>query len=408
MPFGLPGETVRVQIEEARARFARGQIVEILQPSPDRITPRCKHFGVCGGCHFQHLPYEAQLRAKREILADQLTRLGGFAHPPVPETLPSPSPWAYRNHVQFSLTPQGRLGYKRAGSDETFAIDECHILDPRIGEVWPRLELEPDAARDIERLSLRAGASDELMMLLESETGEAPDITSELPLSIVALRPDGPASVLAGADAFVEEVNGRSFRVSAGSFFQVNTPLAGDMVRRVMDHLDLQGHETVLDLYCGVGLFSAFIAEKAARVIGIEASPSAAADFEVNLDEFDNVELYEAPVEDALPALDLRPDAVVLDPPRAGLDPNALAALIQLAPPKIVYVSCHPSTLARDGKALAGAGYTLVEALPVDMFPQTYHLESISRWEAGGMGQTSDVKVQPASRGGPKDRAPEA
>jgi 23S rRNA (uracil1939-C5)-methyltransferase len=177
-------------------------------------------------------------------------------------------------------------------------------------------------------------------------------------------------------------VSGIDFEVSPGSFFQINTQLVPTLVEQVMALAEVKPGETVLDIYSGVGLFSAFLASQAARVVAVEASPSSAADFEINLDAFDNVELYEATAEEVLPCLEVEAHAVVIDPPRAGVEREAMAGLLRLAPRRIVYVSCDPSTLARDGRELHAAGYSLAALVPIDLFPQTFHIESISLWRA--------------------------
>ena len=163
VPFGLPGERVRVRLTEEKRNFARGEIVEVLDASPQRINPRCKHFGVCGGCHYQHLPYQEQLDAKTEILRDQLRRIGKIENPPVQAMVPSPKAWNYRNHVQFHLTEEGKLGYVRAQVPAVFAIEECHLPEAFLNGIWPQLEFEP--ATDIERVSLRAGRDDDSMLV---------------------------------------------------------------------------------------------------------------------------------------------------------------------------------------------------------------------------------------------------
>jgi len=183
---------------------------------------------------------------------------------------------------------------------------------------------------------------------------------------------------MAGETFLPMEVNGRVFRVSAPSFFQVNTAMAEKMVSYLLETLPLSSETTLLDVYCGVGLFSAFFAPRVGRLIGIESSAAACEDFAANLDEFDSVELYEAPAEIALPALEANPDVAVVDPPRAGLDRRALDALIRLAPSILAYVSCDPSTLARDAARLSKGGYRLESLAFFDLFPQTYHIETIS------------------------------
>jgi 23S rRNA (uracil1939-C5)-methyltransferase len=349
-----------------------------LTPSPRRIMPRCIHFGVCGGCHYQHLPYEEQLKAKTEILRDQLTRIGKIDNPPVPEMVPSPSPWNYRNHVQFHLTDHGKLGYVMAQSPTVFAIQECHLPEGSINAMWPQLEFEPEM--NIERVSLRSGVDDELMLVLESDSPESPELEIEAGISVAHVF-DENAVVLAGNDHLIIRVLDREFKVSAASFFQVNTPMAEKMVEHLITNLPITESTVLLDVYCGVGLFSAFLASKCERVIGIESSPSACEDFAFNLDEFENVELYEGLVEDVIPHLEAKPDIVLVDPPRAGLDKNVVDGLVKLNPKVIAYVSCDPSTLARDAARLINGGYQLKQVTPFDLFPQTFHIESISFFE---------------------------
>ena len=379
VPFALPGELVRVRLVEQKRGHARAELLEVLEPSPDRITPRCSHYTVCGGCHYQHLSYPAQLAAKTAILAEQLRRLGGLVEIPIQPAVPSPQPWNYRNHIQFHLTAEGRLGFQRAGSERVVPIQECHLPEPLINQVWPQIELEP--LPGVERLSLRAGADDELLLVFESSDPEPFEFSvEELPVSAVHLGPGGTL-VLAGSDSLVIEVLGRPFQVSAGSFFQVNTPQAEAMLRHVLELVGAGPFQTLLDVYCGVGLFSAFLAPRASRLVGIELSPSACADFAANLDEFEHVELYEADAETVLGSVDFHPDLILVDPPRAGLGQAALDGLLAQQAPRLVYISCDPATLARDSKRLVAGGYNLVSVTPFDLFPQTYHIESISLWE---------------------------
>ncbi|HRQ21831.1 MAG TPA: 23S rRNA (uracil(1939)-C(5))-methyltransferase RlmD [Anaerolineales bacterium] len=393
VPFGVPGETVRIQLTQEKQNFARGEILEILKPSPDRIQAKCKHFTQCGGCHYQHLPYEKQLTAKADILRDQLQRIGRIENPPVQPMVASPEPWNYRNHVQFHLTEKGKVGFINAGSNAILAIEECHLPDPAINAFRDNLQFE--SRMNLERVSLRSGADDDLMLILESETEETPELEIEADISVVHIYEDHPI-VIAGSDALTIQILGKDFHVSAPSFFQVNTPMVEKMVQHLITNLQLpvtnlpisqsansptSQSTTLLDLYCGVGLFSKFFADKYAKVIGIESSPSACEDFTINLDEFDNVELYEGTAEEILPALApqlTQPIHMIVDPPRAGLDKHALDAILQINPQVIAYVSCDPSTLARDAARLIKGGYTLQQVTPFDLFPQTYHIESIS------------------------------
>jgi 23S rRNA (uracil1939-C5)-methyltransferase len=378
IPYALPGEKLRIQIIEAKDRYARARLLEVLEPSPERINPPCAHFGVCGGCHYQHIPYEKQLAIKTEILADQLSRIGGLREIPMQTPVASSSPWNYRNHVQFHLTAQGKLGYLISRSNSVLEIRECLLPEDTINLVWPRIDIGADIT--IKRLSLRLGDDQEVLMVLESLHSEPPQVSlEELSLSAVHLSPAG-ALVMAGSDHLIMEVRGRRFYVSAGSFFQVNTFVAEKMVEHLLENLSPDSNKILLELYCGVGLFSAFLAPQVGRLVGIESSTSACQDFTINLDEFENVELYEATVEETLPHLKLNPDILLVDPPRSGLDRHVIDAILATRPAILAYVSCDPATLSRDSRRLVQAGYQLQRITPFDLFPQTYHIESISIW----------------------------
>ena len=381
VPFGLPGERVSITLTAEKKNFARGEIIEILEVSKDRIQPKCIHFGECGGCHYQNLLYEKQLIAKTEILIDQLKRIGKIENPPVQAMVACPNPWNYRNNIQFSLYHDGRLGFQMANSNRVIPISECHLPEPSINSFWPQLKFDPGT--DIERVSLRAGNGDDLMLTLESGSPEPPELEIEAGISVTHLY-DENTVVIAGTDHIILRVLERDFKVSAASFFQVNTIMAEKMVNHLLTNLPVSMSATLLDVYCGVGLFSAFFAPKCGRVIGIESSGSACEDFVVNLDEFDNVELYEGLAEEVLPNLvEKIANAlyVIVDPPRAGLDKQVVDEILKLDPQLIAYVSCDPSTLARDAARLINGGYKLREVTPFDLFPQTYHIESISLFE---------------------------
>lgn len=381
VPFGLQGERVRVRLTEEKKNFARGNIIEILEPSKDRIAPKCKHFGVCGGCHYQNLPYEKQLTAKTEILIDQLKRIGKIENPPVQQMVACPNPWNYRNHLQFSLSRDGKLGFQMPNSNQVISITECHLPESNINHFWYQLEFEPGT--NIERVSLRAGTDDDLMLVLESDSPESPELEIEAGISISHIYEENTV-VIAGNDHIFIRVLDRNFKVSAASFFQVNTVMAEKMVNHLITRLPITPSSTLLDIYSGVGLFSAFFAPKCGRVIAIESSESSCEDFVVNLDEFDNVELYEGMAEEVLPGLVgqiANLSYAIVDPPRAGLDKHVVDEILKLSPQVIAYVSCDPSTLARDAARLINGGYRLKEVTPFDLFPQTYHIESISLFE---------------------------
>ena len=283
--------------------------------------------------------------------------------------------------MQFHLTTDGRLGYVGAGS--SFAqgiipITECHLPEGLINSLWPQLDFEPGT--NIERVSLRAGKEDDLMLALESDSPESPEIEIEAGISVVHIFEENTV-VIAGNDHIIISVLERDFRVSAASFFQVNTAMAGKMVNHLLANLPTTQSTTLLDVYCGAGLFSAFLALKCERVIGIESSPSACEDFSFNLDEFDHVDLYEGLAEEVIPHLEVKPDIVLVDPPRAGLEKRVVDGILKLNPRIIAYVSCDPSTLARDAARLIKGGYRLKDVTPFDLFPQTYHIESVSIFE---------------------------
>jgi 23S rRNA (uracil1939-C5)-methyltransferase len=368
VPYSIPGERVWIQITESHKRWARGEIIEILASSPKRIEPRCRHFADCGGCHYQHLPYELQLEAKADVLRSQLTRIGGFTDPPLDETVPSPSAWNTRNHVQFSLDSGGKLGFRAAKSDHVVPIAECHLPEVEINNVWPTLDISPNLG--LKRVALRHGDQGEILIGLHSSSDPDAEMALNIPASVVWINDEG-TSVMAGEAFFQITISGRVFRVSAASFFQVHTSLTPTLVNLVLDALEIQAGRTIFDLYAGVGLFSAFIAERGARVIAVEHSPWATTDFEFNLNEFDTVELYEASVDAAIPSLSDFPHAILVDPPRAGLGTAVVEGIVAHSPLRLVYVSCDPTTLARDGKALQKGGYKLKRVIPIDMFPQT-------------------------------------
>ena len=345
VPYVLPGERARIRLVEEKRGHARAELVELLQPSSQRVLPRCPHFGACGGCHYQHLSYPAQLQVKTEILKETLIRVGRLNDPPVQEAIGSPQEWYYRNHIQFHLAEDAKLGFLARDSQTIVPISECYLPEESLNSLWPLLDLDP--VPGLTQVGLRSGAGEDTLLVLKGSDPQAPEFSVDLPLSAVYVGPDGPV-VLAGDEAIVVEVLGRPFQVSAESFFQVNTLQAGAMVQHLLANLLLSPSVTVLDVYCGVGLFSAFIAGRVKRLVGVELSPTACADFATNLDEFVNVELYEGAAEEILPSLAIRPDTVIVDPPRAGLDRQALDAILGMEPANLAYVSCDPATLARD------------------------------------------------------------
>lgn len=380
IPYALPGEVVKAQLTEEKPHYAHAELLELILPSCARIQPRCQHFTVCGGCHYQHLSYQDQLMHKTTVLHDQLQRIGKMDDIPIQPAIASQVPWNYRNHMQFHITNQGKLGLLKHHTDKIIAIDECHLPTDAINIVWPLLDIEP--VPGLKRISLRADDNDDILLILESSEAETPEISIEgLPISIIHTSPAGQL-VLAGSDQISISILGRKFQVTAGSFFQVNSSIASQMIEHLLANLPFGISDTCIELYSGVGLFSAFLAPRVKRLIAIESSSQACQDFMINLDEYENVDLYEATAEQVLPNLELTADLVMVDPPRSGLSKTVLQRLFELRPTMLVYVSCDPATLARDARHIKEIGYQLKNITPFDMFPQTYHIESISFWEA--------------------------
>ena len=375
IPFTLPGEKVKARVKEEKKGFVMAEVLEILQPSSQRIVPRCPHYGMCGGCHYQHIPYELQVAYKKEIFVEQLQRIGHIENPIISQVIKSDEAWNYRNTLQFHLSSSGKLGFERTNSHATLEIQECHLPCRALSEIWPQLDFE--FIPEIERVELRKGDDDELLLALYSQNPAPPEFETELPILAVHISPQGQI-VLAGYDHIYISVHGKSLRVNAVSFFQVNHFIAEKMISILLEKIRFTKEMVVLDGYCGVGLFSVFLAPLVSRCLGVEVSPSACRDYAFNLDAYDNVELYEGTAEEVLPLLEVKPDLVILDPPRSGIERRALTALVKMAPEQLVYISCNPATLARDAKHLIEAGYKLEESVLLDMFPQTFHIESLN------------------------------
>lgn len=379
VPFTLPGEQVSVEYGDEKGKFARGKLLEVLVPSPQRVTPPCPHFGVCGGCHFQMLAYVDQVQLKAAILKEQLERLGGIRFNQELEFTASPHPLSYRNQVQFHPLTDGRLGYMSAEGNQLIPIQTCLLPLQGIQDAWPLIDIAED--QDLTRVTFREDSRGEILALLEGVDPEPPDLETELPISLAYKAKDSPKLfMLAGEDSLYFSLHGKDYLVSPESFFQVNQEVAEAMLAYVLSLLPSSSIPEVLELYSGVGFFSRFLAERCLHLVAIEAAPSACYDFVDNLNAFDHVELYEAAVEEILPSLVTslpHPQLVVLDPPRSGLQAKAREALLSLAPEQIIYVSCDPASLARDLKVFMANGYELKNLRGFDMFPQTYHIETV-------------------------------
>lgn len=380
VPFALPGEVVTVALSPGRGRSFRGELLEVVQDSPQRVSPRCPHFGVCGGCHWQHIAYPAQLAFKERIVANLLRRIGKQADPPVRPILGMANPWEYRNRVQLRIDREGRIGFYAQGSHTVVDVKVCPITHPL---VWSLREALDVSFSGLRRITLRAGIrTSQQMVLFEGRGALPPVLEVTMPVSCLYLSDRGELIVMAGSSVLFEVVEGKRFQISGPSFFQNNTEQADRLVSTVRECLNLKAGEILLDAYCGVGTFGLSIAHPDTPLIGIEESPWAVRDAEANaqrlLGNEADVMLIEANVEEALPALERPYDAVILDPPRGGCEPAVIDALIRQKPQRIVYVSCDPAPLARDVARFTTCGYRLECVQPIDMFPQTYHIECVA------------------------------
>jgi len=376
VPYGIPGEEVTVGIVEDKKRYARGRLLEVHSASPHRTDSPCPHFGDCGGCHWQHVEYGTQLEYKRQIATDVLTRIGKIATPPVKPVMGMEKPWHYRNNMRFGTDRQGRLGLRARASHRIVPVERCLLLHPMLQEIYDSLDLEDPSLR---QLTFRCGVgTGDAMLVFEMAEDQPPEMEVNTPLSCVLSLADGRSAVLVGSPYICERIGKLRLRISSGSFFQVNTSQAEGLVGLVRDYLEPGREDVLLDAYCGVGTFGLSLADQVAETIGIEESPSAVEDARVNASGRERVKFYQGRVEEVLPGIKARIDLAILDPPRAGCQPAVLRSLMEHMPRRIAYVSCDPATLARDLRALMDGGYDLREVQPVDMFPQTAHIESVA------------------------------
>src|ERR671925_219003 len=412
---GLPGDRLRVRITEARARFGRAVIDGVLVPSPDRVEPPCPYFGRCGGCRLQHLAYPAQLAFKEKQVRDCLTRLGGLPAFELRPILPAPAPYGYRNKMEFTVAgPTAAIGLHEAERyDVVLDIERCLLQSETMNTLLDELRRqvreralsvwEPTTEQGLLRFVMtREGRrTDEAMV---NVVAAAPDVETLTPVAD-ALRARVPSTtsvvlnvnakkasvavgseehLLAGRDHIREALGPLTFQVSANSFFQTNTLQAERLFALVESACELDGSGTLLDLYAGTGAISLLLARRVHAVYGVELAAAAVADAIRNAraNGIDNCTFLAGEVRHVLPDLmrqGITASVVVADPPRAGFHPKALTALAAMAPARIVYVSCNPSTLERDVGDLVRHGYRLEWVQPVDMFPQTPHIEAVAR-----------------------------
>ena len=374
---GLPGEEVEVEVRwnlprpgrkrAKRVPLPQVRILDVVTSATHRAPPICPVFGECGGCQLQQMDYAAQLVWKRERVAAAL-RDAGFPEPPVAPTLGSDVTSGYRNHMRFSVNWEGKPGLTARGSHRVLPLTACPLAHPRINDALALLAEERLARPQV---VLRHGMATD-QTLIQPLPGEK---------SLARLQ---DAGLDVRDETIEEEMGGAHFRIRLSSFFQTNTAQANRMAALVLEKLPAGPDVTLVDAYCGVGVFARLLAKRAGAVLAIEESASAIRDARWNLRETPNVEILQAKVEDVLPTMTRRLDGLVIDPPRAGCQRAVLDALIARRVPRVVYVSCNPDTLARDLATLClqSTAYTLASIQPLDMFPQTAHIETIALLEA--------------------------
>ena len=353
---GIPGERVEAEIVAIRRKYVAAQVTRVIVPSPTRVEPPCAYFGQCTGCQWQHVDYEEQLVVKAEIVRDALERIGNFHAPVVAPTLPSPRRYHYRNHARFNIWREsGALGFTHRERRRFVRIDRCMLMHDGINDILAQLQG-------------RSGETSQLAIRCSPDTGD---------YLVQPTLKNPEIEITTGRKTYRESVAGQEFQVASPSFFQVNVWQAARLAELVKDALQLTGNETVVDAYAGVGTFAVLLAPYARQIIAVEESTAAIADATVNAAGHPNIQLVTGKVEEILPGLDVTPDAVILDPSRSGCQPAVLETLLALRPHRIAYVSCNPETLARDLRTLS-RGYRIQSVQPVDMFPQTHHVECVA------------------------------
>ncbi|MBI3610573.1 MAG: 23S rRNA (uracil(1939)-C(5))-methyltransferase RlmD [Nitrospirae bacterium] len=399
VPGACPGEDVQARVTSVKKGYAEAELQTILKPSPDRVAPHCPVFGTCGGCQWQQLAYPAQREAKVEILRENLGRIGKQADPDIPPSRSAADPFGYRTRIQLKtdLTrDKPAVGYYAVKSHRLVPIETCPIASPPLNQALvvlralfddpahrlPSLtDLHLHLAQGTGELQIRYFAEDEPQDRVEKIftrlEESVPNAVSQVYYSRTGRRR------IRGRDYLIDRYKDIPFRISDRSFAQVNWEQSAALIDTVRTFARLTGRESVLELYCGIGTFGLFLAREATRLIGFDENGIAVEDANYNARQqgLANGLFTAKPVEQAVAGLVAEKrtfDCVVMDPPRKGMDRKTLRSLTELAPSRIVYVSCNPATLARDLKILTGSGYRLGRLQPIDLFPQTYHLETVA------------------------------
>jgi 23S rRNA (uracil1939-C5)-methyltransferase len=406
VPFVLPPERVTVEPVERKKDFVRARLGRVLEPSAERIAPLCPHFGACGGCDYQHIPYDAQLRYKTQILRETLRRIGKIDWTGEMTTHASEA-WRYRNRAQWKVraaapsatesdtapASAAEIGYFRAHSSSLVAVHDCPILSPVLLKTLLSLRNAlaagslPRELGEVEAFTNEDSNSPSPRVLLTLTLSGFPSRLPEHAKNIQARIPEIESLLfhdprkdrmeLFGRGFLQNRAGGRNYRVGHFSFFQVNRFLTVELPREVVE-ADAGG-ELALDLFAGVGLFTLPLADRFKKVVAVESNPAAARDLVTNAAGSSAVEIRTADVEEFLRKFEGVADLVVVDPPRDGLTPEIVRRLAQIAPQRITYVSCEPPTLARDLRGLIEGGYELFDIHLFDLFPQTFHMETVAR-----------------------------
>ena len=357
---GLPGEKVVVEVQKRFPERIVAKVVEVLEQAEERVVPECEYFLTCSGCQWQHASYDYQLQLKQARVQREIDKYQSLSQVVVAATIGSESQLGYRNHGRFTVGKKddgGKIGYINAVTRRFVKIDRCLLMNEQINKV---LDLAQDNVAGQTQVSIRAGSNTDSML-----------IQPRMNLSHIGL--------VTGEQHYEEEVRGFRFRVAASSFFQVNTSQLSRAIDEVRDLLELDGTEVMVDAYCGVGVFTVLLAPYVRKIVGIEESASAIDDAGLNSKDILNIEFVEGKTEHILNTLNQHIDVLLLDPPRVGCHPDVLDSVIKLKPEKVLMISCEPEAMARDLNLLCSTGiYSLETIRPVDMFPQTRHVETIS------------------------------
>lgn len=394
IPYALPGEEVECQVTEVKRDYSRGRLEKILTPSPHRTEPACPVYYTCGGCHLQHAAYHFQLEIKRRQVEEALSRLGKLKDFTLKPVAGMEEPWRYRNKVQLhagEIEGIPRLSLYQERSHSLVDTHDCLLVPQDMVKVWQIIEnflaeMENSLSSAIIRKSFYTGEIMSIFAGLPSFYAEKRLIQTLCNYgvsSVIGILPGGSLEVLAGPGYLWEKINSFRFRLSPTSFFQVNPRQTNSLYQIVLNYAGLTGKETVLDVYSGTGTIALFLSPRAARVYALEISKEALKDARANAREnkIENVSFIRGYAEKELPRLlreGVKAEVIVLDPPRQGCHPRVLEAVARARPRRLIYVSCYPPTLARDLLYLSHQGYRVEEIQPVDMFPQTHHIECVA------------------------------